>query len=331
MWLAWGAVIGSAAQFLVQLPSVIAILRDLRPSLAVRDAGVRTTLRAFVPVLLGRGSVQLVGYIDQALASYLGSCMVAALTNAQILYLLPVSLFGMAVSAAELPEMSSATGDEADRAAHLQQRFASALRRVVFLVVPSAVAFIAIGQPIVALLFQSGQFTAEDVHIVWVLLAGSAIGLSAGTQGRLLASAFYALGDPTRPLYAALVRVAITGTAGCCRVAASRRVRLLRDVGCLRLDRERGVRGVDRVLAVAPLARPAMGRVAIPGKLGLGALGAAIIAGAAGLGAAQLSTHIAIGSLAAIAALGWSTSASCSSRTSRSSRLRAPGTHREMI
>ena len=59
-WLAWGAVIGSAAQFLVQLPSVIALLlRGISPSLAVRDPGVQATLRAFFPVLLGRGSVQL--------------------------------------------------------------------------------------------------------------------------------------------------------------------------------------------------------------------------------------------------------------------------------
>src|SRR5580704_7882696 len=105
VWLAWGAVIGSAAQFLIQLPSVVAILRDLRPSFAVRDPGVRATLHAFVPIVLGRGSVQLSGYIDQALASYLAEGMVAALGYAQILYLLPVSLFGMAVSAAELPEM----------------------------------------------------------------------------------------------------------------------------------------------------------------------------------------------------------------------------------
>jgi len=105
VWLAWGAVIGSAAQFLVQLPTVISILRSLRPSLAVREPGVQTTLRAFVPVLLGRGSVQLSGYVDQVLASYLGDGIVAAMSNAQILYLLPVSLFGMAVSAAELPEM----------------------------------------------------------------------------------------------------------------------------------------------------------------------------------------------------------------------------------
>src|SRR6185503_13046193 len=69
IWLGWGAVIGSAAQFLVQLPTVIRLLRGLRPSLAVRDEGVRTTLRNFVPIFIGRGSVQLSAFIDVMLAS----------------------------------------------------------------------------------------------------------------------------------------------------------------------------------------------------------------------------------------------------------------------
>ena len=213
VWLAWGAVVGSAAQFLIQLPAVAILLRSLRPSLAVRDPGVATTLRAFGPVVIGRGSVQISGYIDQLLASYLGNA-VAAMSVAQILYLLPVSLFGMAVSAAELPEMSSTTGGDAARAEHLQRRLAGSLRRVVFLVVPSAVAFVAIGRSIVALLFQTGRFNAADTRTVWIILAGSAIGLSAGTQGRLLGSAFYALGDTRSPLRAALVRVAITAALG---------------------------------------------------------------------------------------------------------------------
>ncbi|HET9988474.1 MAG TPA: murein biosynthesis integral membrane protein MurJ [Kofleriaceae bacterium] len=332
VWLAWGAVIGSAAQFLIQLPTVIAILRSLRPSLAVRDEGVQQTLRAFVPIVLGRGSVQLSGYIDQALASYLGEGFVAAMANAQILYLLPVSLFGMAVSAAELPEMSSALGDESERAAVLQKRLASALRQVVFLVVPSAIAFIAIGEPIVALLFQGGQFGPDATHIVWIMLAGSAIGLSAGTQGRLLASAFYALGDPTRPLYAALVRVSITGVAGYVLALGLRNA-----LGSSALIPFSSIPGIHEVILVIPgyaakwgafgltasagfaawieflllrrwLARR-IGAVPIPTTLGLGCLAAALAAGAAAFATNLLvgelvPNHIAPRAIAAIAVFG---------------------------
>ncbi len=293
VWLCWGAMAGSAAQFLVQLPTVITLLGGLRPCLAVHDTGVRTTLRSFVTVLLGRGSVQLSAFVDQAIASVIGPGIVAAMSNAQVLYLLPVSLFGMAVSAAELPEMASATGGERARAEHLIARLRPALRRVVFLVVPSAIAFIAIGGAIVALLFQTGRFGAHDTRVVWIILAGSALGLSAGTQGRLLGSAFYALGDPRPPLHAALVRVAITGVLGYA-FALPIRATLGYDEawGAFGLTASAGFAAWVEFLLLRRWLERRIGQVPIPGKLGLGAAAAAIVAGAAGYGASHVALEL---------------------------------------
>jgi putative peptidoglycan lipid II flippase len=222
---------------------------------------------------------------------------------------LPVSLFGMAVSAAELPEMSSATGGDAVRAEHLQARLRGSLRRIVYLVVPSAVAFIAIGRSIVALLFQTGRFGSGDTETVWIILAGSAIGLSAGTQGRLLGSAFYALGDPRPPLRAALVRVAITAGLGWAAALP------LRDHfgysatwGAFGLTASAGLAAwVEFSLLRRWLARR-IGPVPVPVRLGLGALAAAIVAGAAGYGAGELAVSAGaptwLGAIAAIGAFG---------------------------
>jgi putative peptidoglycan lipid II flippase len=217
-----------------------------------------------------------------------------------------VSLFGMAVSAAELPEMSSATGGEVVRAEHLQNRLRGSLRRVVFLVVPSAVAFVAIGRSIVALLFQTGRFSAADTEVVWIILAGSALGLSAGTQGRLLGSAFYALGDPRPPLHAALVRVAITGALGWA-FALPLREALGYDStwGAFGLTASAGFAAWIEFLLLRRWLARRIGRVPIPVRLGLGALGAAIVAGALGYASEQLAT--AAGArvwLSAIAAIG---------------------------
>jgi len=289
-WLAWGAVLGSLAQFLVQLPSVWKLLGSLQPSFALNDPGVRTTLHAFGPVLLGRGSVQLSGYVDQILASYLGAGVVAALANAQTLYLLPVSLFGMAVSAAELPEMSGVLGDAEARATQLRTRLASALRRVVFLVVPSAAAFVTIGDSIVQLLFQSGRFGREATNTVWLLLAGSAIGLSAGTQGRLLASAFYALGDPKAPLRASLLRVTLTALAGWA-IALPLREHFGYEArwGAFGLTASAGVAAWLEFEVLRRTLRARLGHVPIPTQLGFGALAIALLAG----GAAHLAAHAA--------------------------------------
>jgi putative peptidoglycan lipid II flippase len=309
IWLAWGTVIGSGAQFLVQLPTVLALLRSARPAFAVRDPGTRQTLRAFVPVLLGRGSYQLSSYIDQVLSSYLGKSIVGAIWNAQTIYMLPVSLFGMAISASELPEMSSATGDEIARAAVLQARLATALRRVVFLVVPSAVAFVAIGGPIVALLYQGGRFGAADTRVVWIILAGTAIGLSAGTQSRLLGSAFYALGDTRTPLYAGLVRLALTAGLGYVLVLPLRdRLGYAPEWGAFGLTASAGFAAWIEFLLLRRWLDARIGRVPIPGKLGLGALCAAAIAGAAGFWTARglraVTAHTIVTSVAAIAVFG---------------------------
>ena len=76
---------------------------------------VRAVLRNFGPVFVGRGVVQISAYVDTVLASLLPTGAVAGLSNAQVLYTLPVSLFGMSVSAAELPAMASAVGSESER------------------------------------------------------------------------------------------------------------------------------------------------------------------------------------------------------------------------
>jgi putative peptidoglycan lipid II flippase len=210
---AWGAVVGSAAQLAVQLPTTLRLARHLRPSnLEFRDPNVGTVFRNFMPAFVSRGVVQISAYIDQLLASLLPIGAVAALGYAQTLYTLPVSLFGMAISAAELPAMSGALGAETEIARQLYERLHAALRRVAFLIVPSAVAFALLGDVVTATIYQTGRFGRGDVRYVWSLLAASAVGLLASTLGRLYASTWYALRDASRPLRFALVRLAL-GTA----------------------------------------------------------------------------------------------------------------------
>lgn len=211
---AWGSVIGSALQFGVQLPAVLRLLGGLAPSLRHGGEAVRTVVRNFIPVSIGRGVVQISAYVDTVLASLLPTGAVAGLSYAQVLYTLPVSLFGMSVSAAELPAMSSVTGEEEERAAHLRGRLDAGLRQIAFFVVPSAVAFLALGDVVTGALYQSGAFTREMTVYVWGILAGSAVGLLASTWGRLYASTYYALHDPRTPLRFGIIRVTLTIALG---------------------------------------------------------------------------------------------------------------------
>jgi putative peptidoglycan lipid II flippase len=211
---AWGSVAGSALQFGIQLPAVLGLLGGVRPSLRRGAEAVRTVLRNSIPVFVGRGVVQISAYVDTIIASLLPTGAVAGLSYAQVLYTLPVSLFGMAVSAAELPAMSSVTGAESERAVQLRTRLDAGLRQIAFFVVPSAVAFLTLGDVIVGALYQTGAFTRAMTVYVWAILAGSAVGLLASTWGRLYAATYYALQDTRTPLRFGIVRVALTIVLG---------------------------------------------------------------------------------------------------------------------
>jgi putative peptidoglycan lipid II flippase len=212
--LAWGSVAGSALQFLVQLPVVVRAAPGLRFALNRASAPVRQVARNFVPVFIGRGVVQISAFVDTLIASLLPTGAVTGLANAQLLYTLPVSLFGMSVAAAELPAMAAEGGSEGPAREALRARLNDGLRRIAFFVVPSAIAFLAFGDVIAAALLQTGRFGRDDAVFVWGILAGSALGLLATTLGRLYSSTYYALHDTRTPLGFAVLRIGVATILG---------------------------------------------------------------------------------------------------------------------
>ncbi len=211
---AWGTMVGAAMQFGIQLPFVLRSEKGLRFAIDTAFAPVREVVKNFMPVVFGRGVVQMSAYLDNLLATLLGTAAASALAYSQMISLLPISLFGMSVAAAELPQMSSAMGTDEEINAALRKRMHRGLRQIAFFVVPSVIAFIAIGNVIVAGLYQGGRFGASDTLYVWYILIGSTVGLLAVTLGRLYSSAFYALRDTKTPLRFAMLRVGLTGILG---------------------------------------------------------------------------------------------------------------------
>ncbi len=204
--MAWGALAGGLLQFGIQLPWVLRLERQLAVRWDLRLAGVREAVRNAGPAILGRGVVQVGSYLDLVLASLLTTGAVAALGYAQTLYVLPVSLFGMSIAAAELPELSRR---RSEALSVLRARVDAGLRRIAFLVVPSAVGYLLLGDVIVAALYQTGDFDAADSRLVHLVLAGYSLGLLASTATRLYSSAFFALHDTKTPARIAATRMLI--------------------------------------------------------------------------------------------------------------------------
>ena len=178
------------------------------------DINVRKVLTNFIPVFVSRGVVQISAFVDAMLAGLISSQAVAALTYAQSLYTLPVSLFGMSVSAAELPAMSGTLGTQDEIAVKLRGRLKAGLQRISFFIVPSSMAMFVFGDVMTGALYQTGEFKHADSVYVWGILAGSTIGLLASTHGRLYSSTYYALHDTRTPLWFATIRVFLTTVLG---------------------------------------------------------------------------------------------------------------------
>ncbi len=204
-----GAALGGLLQFLVQLPTVATVLRGFRLSLSIRVTGVREALAAFWPMLAGRGAVQLSGHLDGVIASFLVAGAQGILQTALFLYLLPLSLFGLAVAAAELPEMSRETARSDGR-----ERLASAIRRSSFFVVPTAVGYVAFGLLIVSGLFGRGEFGLADRWLLYLVLAVYSFGLPASAVTRQLNTLLFARGLTRIPARVGIERMVLSATLG---------------------------------------------------------------------------------------------------------------------
>jgi putative peptidoglycan lipid II flippase len=209
VWLAWGVVAGSLVQLAVQLPLALRLAGGVSWSPSFRVAGVRDVLVAWTPVVIGAGVAQISSLVDTQLASLLPTGAVASLGYAQLLTNLPIALFGVSVAAASLPELSRDAAGEQGLAA-LRARLAEGFRRIVYFVLPCAVAFAVIGRPAVRLLFETGRFSAQDTGVVAGVLAAYAVGLIGWATVKLFASGFYALGDTRTPVVTAASSVVVS-------------------------------------------------------------------------------------------------------------------------
>ncbi|HKY21716.1 MAG TPA: murein biosynthesis integral membrane protein MurJ [Vicinamibacterales bacterium] len=274
--LAWGAVAGSALQMLVQLPAVLRLMPDLRFRLEFSDH-VRAMVRNFAPVFVGRGVVQISAYIDEVLASLLPTGAVTGLANAQLLYTLPVSLFGLSVAAAALPAMSGAVG--LDNTHLLRDRVNGGLRQIAFFVVPSAVTFLLLGDVVAAALFQTGRFGHEDALYVWGILAGSSIGLLATTFARLYSSTYYALRDTRTPLRYALIHVGLATALGyIAAIVLPPRMGIAPLWGTVGLTTAASIAGWVELIFLRRTLNRRIGRTGLPTSLSLRLWGAALAA-----------------------------------------------------
>lgn len=205
--LAVGVLVGGAGQLLVQLPELRRLGVPLRPSGEWRHPAVAEIGHRLWPAVFALAAVQITVVVNTLLASLLPSGTVSYLYYADRVMEFPLGVFGIALATAALPSMSALAARGQTEALRVTLRFA--LRLSAFIAVPATVGLVVLGEPIVRVLFQRGEFRAAEALYTTQALAGYAVGLPAFSATRIAAQTFYALGDTRTPVAVGFASVVV--------------------------------------------------------------------------------------------------------------------------
>jgi len=198
--MAWGVVIGAAAQFLIQVPQLSRHGFRFRPVLDLRDERLRRIFTRWLPVVLGFASWQVSALVNTFLLAFLPEGSVTWVNYAYRIQHLPAGLFGAAIGTVALAEFSHAATSSADS---VRQRFRHAMGLVSVLTLPAALILLALSVPVVRLIYQHGRFTAMDTAFTAQALALYSLGIWAAAAARNCAAGFFSLGNTRTPALAA--------------------------------------------------------------------------------------------------------------------------------
>jgi putative peptidoglycan lipid II flippase len=293
---ALGTLLGGLAQFAVQVPSLRRLGWRFRPEWAPRDPGLVRMAKLMAPATVGLAAVQVNIFINGRYASEQPGA-VSWLDYAFRLLYLPIGLFGVALG-------TIATAGLARRAAEgdmdgLRNTLRQSLSMLAYLTVPATVGLMALGVPVVRLLYERGRFTAADTEATAVALLLYSIGLVGYTGVKVLAPAFYALNAPRVPLLASVSAVATNlvviwsfhSRLGFRAIAIGTALGSLVNAGLLVGLFESRVGGLFGHGLVRPIARMGLAAAATGGLAWLTAAGLEQRVGTQGLGA-QLMTGL---------------------------------------
>ncbi len=202
----WGVVLGALLQVAIQIPGLFKVGMRYTPTFDWRHPGVIQIGRQMIPRIINAGMLYASIFVDRFLISFLGVIVAASILNGLItqyyqalqLLLLPIGIFGMAVSTAAFPTLAENVAK--GRLDRVRETIMETLRSILFMSIPSSVGMIVLGLTIVQVVIEHGAFSLQSAILTAYPLTGFAIGLAGLASVEILTRAFYALRDSVTPV-----------------------------------------------------------------------------------------------------------------------------------
>ena len=209
--MAIGVLIGGAAQFLIQVPSLFKVGFRFSPILSFTDPGVLQVAKLMAPAIMGASAVQIKVFIDVFLLSGIDGGN-SWLPYAFRLMQFPIGVFGVAVGTASIPMLSRLAAE--NKFGEFRTTLSSSIHLVFLLTLPSACGLVVLSTPIIRLIYERGLFSPTSTDMTAFALIGYSIGLTGYAAIKVLSPSFYALDDAKTPMMVSLTSVVIYPFAG---------------------------------------------------------------------------------------------------------------------
>jgi putative peptidoglycan lipid II flippase len=198
--------IGGAAQFVMQIPSLLKVGFRFSPVLSFADEGVRKVVALMTPAILGTSAVQINVLINTYFVSQIEGAQ-GWLNYAFRLMQFPIGIFGVAVGTAAIPVLSRLASE--GKTKDFRDTLSSSMNLVFLMTLPSACGLIVLGEPIIRLIYERGKFDAAATSMTAAALIGYSIGLTGYAAIKILSPAFYALNDAKTPMIIAIISIGV--------------------------------------------------------------------------------------------------------------------------
>jgi len=204
--MAIGTLIGGAFQLFIQIPSLLSVGFRFSPIVSFTDEGVRRVMRLMGPAIIGTSAVQVKVLVDTFVVSSIDGGQ-SWLSYAFRLMQFPIGLFGVAIGTAAIPTLSRLASE--NNFTKFRSTLSDALKLVFLLTIPAACGLVVLGEPIIRLLYERGEFHAADTNMTAWALAAYSIGLTGYAAIKIVSPSFYALDDAKTPMYVSIASILV--------------------------------------------------------------------------------------------------------------------------